>query len=97
MPETEKSENSSDNIVYIGSKPFMNYITAGMMQLNGNEKVILKARGKNISRAVDIAEVLRRKFDNKIKIGGINIASEELQSREGRMTKVSVIEISLIK
>ncbi|PIO00314.1 DNA-binding protein Alba [archaeon CG10_big_fil_rev_8_21_14_0_10_43_11] len=91
-------KKSADNIIYIGIKPFMNYVTAAMLQFNGGAEIItLKARGKNISRAVDVTEVLRNRFMNDVKINAITIGSEKLTSREGKNTNVSIIEIALTK
>jgi len=88
-----------DNVVYIGTKPFMNYLTSVVMQftIKKKEAVIIKARGKFISRAVDVAEVVRKKFleDQQIKIKDIKIDSEEFENREGKKVNVSIIEITL--
>lgn len=95
------SENKNDNVVFVGTKPFMNYVTSVVMQFatkNQNE-VVVKARGKFISRAVDIVEVVRKKFlkDKNVEIKDIKIDSEELENREGRKTNVSTIELTLVK
>ena len=87
------SENKNDNVVFVGTKPFMNYVTSVVMQFatkNQNE-VVVKARGKFISRAVDIVEVVRKKFlkYKNVEIKDIKIDSEELENREGRKTNVS--------
>jgi len=64
--ETKKSEEYS---IFIGSKPFMNYVTGVIMQFNkGANEVVIKARGKFISKGVDVAEVARRKFLEEINI-----------------------------
>ena len=63
------------------------------------DEVIIKARGKFISRAVDIAEVVKKRFlkDQNIKIKDIKIDSEEFENKEGRKINVSTIEITLKK
>ncbi len=93
-----KKEAKSDNsTIYIGDKPFMNYVTATMLQFSsGNKAVEIKARGKNISRAVDVAEVVRNKFMTSVKVDAIDIGSEDVKSRDGREMKVSTIRINLI-
>jgi len=64
----------------------------------GASEVIVKARGKFISRAVDIAEVARKRFlGDTINIKDIKIDSEEFQTKEGRTIRVSNIEITLGK
>ncbi|HLC97079.1 MAG TPA: DNA-binding protein Alba [Candidatus Nanoarchaeia archaeon] len=89
-----------DNSIFIGGKPFMNYITGVVMQFttkNASE-VILKARGKFISRAVDVAEVSTKRFlENTIIVKNIRIDSEGFKNQEGKDVRVSVIEITLSK
>ena len=76
-----------DNSVFVGNKPFMNYVTAVVMQFTtkGTPEVIVKARGKFISRAVDVAEVAAKRFlDNSVEVKDIRIDSEEFTNKEGR-------------
>jgi len=90
--------NNLDNTVFIGNKPFMNYATGVTMQFNkGFETVMVKARGKFISKGVDVAEVARRKFlaDKNITVENVTIGSEEFENKEGKMVNVSVISITL--
>ncbi len=88
---------SKDNIVYIGNKPVMNYVLAVVTQMNsGTDEVILKARGKAISRAVDVAEIVRNRFMPDTKLGSIDISTEELPTSEGSSSNVSAIEIQLL-
>ena len=78
----------------------MNYVTGVVMQFTskGSSEVIVKARGKFISRAVDIAEVARKRFmDNTVGVKDIRIDSEEFENQEGRTVRVSTIEITLAK
>ena len=100
MAEEEKNKENN-NTIFIGAKPFMNYVTSVVMQftLKKSEEVAIKARGKFISRAVDVAEVVRKKFlkDNNINLKSINIGSEELENKEGKRMNISTIEIILIK
>jgi len=89
-----------DNSIFIGSKPFMNYVTSVVMQFTTKnaEEVIVKARGKFISRAVDVSEVAAKRFlKDQIKIKEIRIDSEEFQNKEGKEVRVSTIEIVLTK
>jgi len=89
---------AEENIVYIGNKPVMNYILAVVTQMNGGtSEVILKARGRSISRAVDVAEIVRNKFILDVKIGAIDISTEEVSNKEGSNSNVSAIEIHLNK
>lgn len=89
---------AEDNSVFIGDRPFMNYVTGVVMQFvtKGNNEVVIKARGKFISRAVDVAEVAAKRFlDNTVKVSDIKIDSEQFQNRDGRDVRVSNIEITL--
>ena len=97
----EQKKKKNNNVVFIGAKPFMNYVTSVVMQftLKQSKEVAIKARGKFINRAVDVAEVIRKKFlkDKNIDLKDINIDSEELENKEGKKINVSTIEIILIK
>ncbi len=89
---------AEDNIVYIGKKPTMNYVLAVVTQFNnGSEVVAIKARGKIISRAVDIAEIVRHRFIPDTKVKGIEISTEKLKGEDGRTANVSSIEIFLTR
>ncbi|MBU3923850.1 MAG: DNA-binding protein Alba [Nanoarchaeota archaeon] len=97
---TEETQKSQENSIFIGGKPFMNYVTGVVMQFsNGAEEVTVKARGKFISKGVDVAEVARRKFleDKNVSVKNVSIASEEFENKEGKLVNVSVIEIILKK
>ncbi|MDP2908025.1 MAG: DNA-binding protein Alba [Nanoarchaeota archaeon] len=92
--------NPDDHSVFIGGKPFMNYVTGVVMQFTTQnaKEVVVKARGKFISRAVDIAEVVVKRFlENQVNLGNIRIDSEEFENKEGRQVRVSIIEITLTK
>jgi len=87
-----------EKIVFVGGKPFMNYVTAVVMQFttSGANNVIIRSRGKFINRAVDVAEMVRSKFlTDSIEIGDVNIAAEDFKNREGRPIRVSTIDIHL--
>jgi len=89
-----------DNSIFIGNKPFMNYVTGVVMQFTtqGASEVIVKARGKFISRAVDVSEVATKRFlKDQIETGDIAIESEEFENKEGKQVRVSTIEITLKK
>jgi len=62
------------------------------------DEVVIKARGKFISRAVDIAEVTTKRFlEGRVETAGIKIGSEDFENKEGRQVRVSTVEITLIK
>ncbi len=83
-----------ENIIYIGKKPLMSYVLAALRQINRDEgTLVIKARGKSISRAVDVAEILRHQFVATASVDDIEISTERLTSDEGRESNVSSIEI----
>ena len=89
---------SEDNSIFVGGKPFMNYVTGVVMQFTAKnaDDVVIKARGKFISRAVDVAEVASKRFmENSVSVSDIRIDSEGFKSNEGRDIMVSTIEITL--
>lgn len=88
----------TDNIVFIGRKPVMNYVTACITFFNSGEKhVIVKARGRAICKAVDSVELLRRAFVKDLEIKSIAISTEELDRPEGGQSNISSIEIIVSK
>jgi len=98
----DTKHDSNDHVVFIGSKPFMNYVTGVVMQFTTQNagEVVVKARGRFISRAVDVVEVARKRFlEGQIKLAdnGIKIDSEEFENKEGNKVRVSTLEIKLVK
>jgi DNA-binding protein len=90
-------ENQRDNFVFIGKKEVMRYVMAVVTQFNRGEKdVVIKARGKSISTAVDAAEIARQRFLSGVVVQDIRIGTEEVQV-EGGSLRVSAIEITLKK
>lgn len=100
MTEGKPQRRDNDHSVYIGNKPFMNYVTGVVMQFTTQnaKEVVLKARGKFINRAVDVAEIVTKRFlEGQTELKGIKIDSEEFENKEGRQVRVSTIEITLNK
>ena len=92
------SKKQDGNVVFIGSKPVMSYVLACITQLNeGNQDLILKARGRAISRAVDTAEIIRNRFVTDAVIKDIVISTEQIERSEGGTANVSAIEITISK
>ena len=88
---------SDDNIIYVGNKPVMNYVLAVVTQFNnGADEVLIKARGRAISRAVDVAEISRKRFLSEVNVKDISISTESLATETGD-TNVSAIEITVGK
>jgi len=87
-----------ENTVFIGKKPTMNYVLAVVTQFTGNcKEVTIKARGRSISTAVDVAEIVRNRFVHTAKVRDIKIGTELLKTQDGKTLNVSSIEIFLLK
>lgn len=87
------------NSVFIGQKPVMNYVLACLTLFqNGSDSVIIKARGRAISKAVDVAQITVKRFATGINVKKIDIDTEQVKSSEtGNVNNVSSIEIYLGK
>ena len=92
-----EERRTDENVIYVGSKPPMSYVLAVVTQFNttGSDEVILKARGRAISRAVDAAEITRNRFVTDATVKEIKISTEALTNEDGRTSNVSSIEICL--
>ncbi|HXW12458.1 MAG TPA: DNA-binding protein Alba [Nitrososphaeraceae archaeon] len=86
----------ANNVILIGKKPLMTYVTATLVQLASEPTVIIKARGKSIARAVDVAQIIAKRMDNVgYKIGSVKIGSQIIESDDGKQRNVSTIEVQL--
>jgi len=94
---TKRTESSGPrDIIYIGKKPLMAYVTSTLIQLANIPSVTIKARGMSIGRAVDVSQIISRKTENAgYTIGNIKLGSEALESQDGRTRNVSTIEIEV--
>ncbi|HDD42631.1 MAG: DNA-binding protein Alba [Thaumarchaeota archaeon] len=87
---------ASEAVILVGRKPTMNYVLATTMPLAEGKKVVLKARGRAISKAVDVAQVVTRRFMQEAEIESVNIGTEEGRvGQDGRPRSVSTIEIMI--
>ena len=84
--------NNTKDIIFIGKKPLMTYVTSAIIQLSAIPSITLKARGLSIGLAVDVAQVIKRKT-TAFEIGKVTIDSESLESTDGKIRNVSTIEI----
>ena len=92
------AEQVDDNTVYVGSKPAYSYVLAVVTQFSeGHETVHVKARGKAISRAVDVAEIIRDRFLEDVDVENIDIGTDEIETDDGDELNVSSIQINLTK
>jgi DNA-binding protein len=101
MPKKKSKEKEvkDDDVVYIGRKPVMSYVLAAVTQFNmGNSsKVVLKARGRAISKAVDVSEIVRNRFIQELNIDEIKTGTEVVEREDGSSSNVSSIEIYMSK
>lgn len=104
MPEGENTEMSQktkrmrDNVILVGRKPAMSYVLAVITQFtNNSSEVDVKARGRAISRAVDVAEIVRNRFLGDVNVKDIEIGTEEREVEGGNKINVSTISIKLAK
>ena len=97
--QTQTQTPREPNTIFVGKKPTMNYVLACLTQINnGSNTVVVKARGRSISRAVDVAQVLTKRFATDITVKSIAINTEQVKSTvTGGMSNVSSIEIHLQK
>ena len=90
--ETRRASNE----ILIGKKPLMTYVTATLVQLANEPTVLIKARGKSITRAVDVAQIIVKRMDNMgYKIGHVKICSQMIQSEDCKERNVSTIEVQI--
>jgi len=88
------SSHNPENAIFIGAKPLMSYVLAVVTQFGGGKKeILIKARGNSISKAVDVAELVKNKFAPGTTIENIKTATETLQSHDGKEIGVSTITI----
>ena len=92
-----EEKQPDENIIFVGHKPPMSYVLAVVTQFNSNgtNGVVLKARGRAISTAVDAAEIVRNRFMTNLEVNEIKIGTEGVTNEEGRNSNISSIEIFL--
>jgi DNA-binding protein len=93
--EVKKMPHKDDNNVFVGRRPTMNYVMATMMILNKGEDCTVKARGRAISHAVDVCEILKNRFLKGVEYKDIVISTEVLTGENNQSSNVSSIEIVL--
>ena len=86
----------SERVVYVGNKPLNKYILACLTLFHeGNKEIKVKARGRNISKAVEVVERLRNYFMREVKVYKVEVGSEVLPTKTGSLRRVSTISITL--
>ena len=99
--KTTKPVEKKPDVVFVGNKPPMSYVMAVMTALSSGAitEITLKARGRAITTAVDVAEITSNRFMKDLAVTSVGIGTEEMPAREGdnRSRNVSIIEIKLAK
>lgn len=98
FPAQVPTSKPEDNVILVGRKPSMAYVLGVITQFSdGKQEVFIKARGRAISRAVDVAEIVRRKFVSDVRVKDISIGTEERTLENNSKINVSTITITLGK
>lgn len=97
----KKPVEKKPEVIFVGNKPPMSYVLAIITALSSGAttEIMLKARGRAITTAVDVAEITRNRFIKDLRVSAIGIGTEEMPAREGdnRSRNVSTLEIKLVK
>lgn len=97
MDDEQKSHKERD-VIFIGTKPIMAYVSALLTQLAMRPTVTIKARGKRITQAVDVSQMIVKRMDTVgYVISDVRISSDSLKSQDGKQRSVSNIEIDITK
>jgi DNA-binding protein len=92
------NKDEEDNIIFIGNKPPMNYVIAVLTEFKKSSEVIIKARGRSIGKAVETAELVRRKFFDSAEIYDVKLDLEKIiDDKTNKSMDIPSIEIYLKK
>jgi DNA-binding protein len=98
---SDRKMAEKSDVVFIGHKPPMSYVTAVMTAMSSGDlnEITLKARGRAITTAVDVSEITCNRFMKDLAVTSVGIGTEVMPAREGenRSRSVSIIEIKLAK
>ena len=96
--KTDSDDERERDVIFVGTKPIMTYVTATLTQLASRPTVTIKARGKRITQAVDVSQMIVKRM-NAVGyiIDKVRIASDSLMSQDGKQRNVSTIEIDVTK
>ena len=96
QPEVEPASYETHNTIFIGTKPIMSYVTATLTQLASLSIVTVVARGKRITQAIDVSQmIIKRMNEVGYEINDVRISSDSLVSKDGQKRNVSKIEIDI--
>ena len=96
QPEAEPASYETHNTIFIGTKPIMSYVTATLTQLASLSIVTVVARGKRITQAIDVSQmIVKRMNEVGYEISDVRVSSDSLTSKDGQKRNVSKIEIDI--
>ncbi|WKT57310.1 DNA-binding protein [Candidatus Nitrosotenuis chungbukensis] len=94
----EEDSRKTRDVIFVGTKPIMTYVTATLTQLSNQSFVTIKARGQRITQAVDVSQMIVKRMNTVgYKIKDVRISSDSLLSQDGKTRNVSTIEIDITK
>ena len=96
---SESPQKSEDrDTIFVGTKPIMTYVSATLTQLSTRHTVTIKARGKRITQAVDVSQMIVKRMNSVgYVVSDVRISSDSLTSQDGKQRNVSTMEIDLSK
>lgn len=84
------------DFVVVGLKPVMNYVVACMTLFNsGIGQVMVRARGRHITKTVDTINMLRSVFLKDLVVDSVEIGTDKHLAPDGKELFVSTIEIRI--
>ena len=90
--------NEERDVIFVGIKPIMTYVSATLTQLSTRPTVTIKARGKRITQAVDVSQMIVKRMDSVgYFVSDVRISSDSLTSQDGKQRNVSTMEIDISK
>lgn len=96
--QQENDLKKTRDVIFVGIKPIMTYVTATLTQLSTQPFVTIKARGQRITQAVDVSQMIVKRMNTVgYQIKDVRIASDSLTSQDGKTRNVSTIEIDITK
>jgi len=96
--ESTGGETAIRDVIYVGTKPIMTYVNATLTQLSAIPTVTIKARGKRITQAVDVSQMIVKRMNSVgYEVSDVRIASDYLTSQDGKKRSVSTMEIDVTK
>jgi len=97
-PESKNNDVEDRDVIFVGTKPIMTYVSATLTQLSTRSTVTIKARGKRITQAVDVSQMIVKRMNTVgYVISDVRILSDSLMSQDGKLRNVSTIEIDITK